>query len=168
MQRSILEWFVNWMARLIQYPGEPAEVAIVMRSSEQGTGKGTVARALLHLIGHRHAMPVSNSKHLVGNFNAHLREIIFLFADEAFFAGDRAHIGVLNSLITEPILTIEGKGRDIMTFPNLLHIMMASNEDWVVPASADARRYFVLDVQPTVLGNREYFDKLNDELRTGG
>ena len=50
----------------------------------------------------QHALHISNSKHLVGNFNAHLRDCVLLFADEAFYAGDKAHVGVLNSLITEP------------------------------------------------------------------
>ena len=36
----------------------------------------------------QHALKISNAKHLVGNFNSHLRDCVFLFADEAFFAGD--------------------------------------------------------------------------------
>jgi hypothetical protein len=161
------DYFMGWLARLVQFPAEQAEVAIVMRSVE-GTGKGTVARALMRIFG-RHAMTVSNSKHLVGAFNWHLRDCVFLFADEAFFAGDRAHVGVLNSLITEPTLTLEGKGKDIGDpTPNRLHIMMASNESWVVPATVEARRYFVLDVLDAVVGNKVYFDELNAQMEDGG
>ena len=69
-----------------------------------------------------------------------------LFADEAFFAGDKQHDGVLKGLITEPTLPIEGKFQNVVEVLNVLHVMIASNSDWIVPASQDERRYCVLDV----------------------
>jgi hypothetical protein len=45
---------------------------------------------------------------------------------------------------------------------------MASNQDWVVPASADERRYFVLDVSEIYRGNRAYFKKLYAQMDAGG
>ena len=41
---------------------------------------------------------------------------------------------------------IEPKGVDPFSVRNCIHLLMSSNADWVVPAGADARRYFVLDV----------------------
>ena len=104
----------------------------------------------------------------MGRFNQHLRNAIFLFADEAFFAGDVANVGTLNALITEPLLTIEGKGKDLVVTPNLLHVLMASNEDWVVPAKGDARRFFVLDVADHAQGDKAYFRTIQDQLNNGG
>ena len=89
-------------------------------------------------------MAISNAKHLTGNFNGHLRDTVLLFADEAFFAGDRAHVGVLKALITEPTLTIEAKYANAVQMPNFVHLMMASNEEWVIPAGPEARRFFGL------------------------
>jgi hypothetical protein len=159
-------YLMGWKARMLQRPAERGEVAVVMKGVE-GCGKGTLANALLHLFG-QHGMQISNSKHLVGNFNQHLRDCVFLFADEAFFAGDKANVGVLKSLITEPYLTIEGKYMNAVQSPNFLHVMMASNEEWVVPASKDARRFFVLEVSERVKGNYGYFDKLRAQMETGG
>ena len=104
-----LRYTMGWLARMFQHPDEQGEVAIVMKGGE-GTGKGTLAKAVKHIIGH-HALAIANGKHLVGAFNSHLRDVVFLFADEAFFAGDRAHVGVLKSIITEPYLTVEGEVR---------------------------------------------------------
>jgi len=159
-------YLMGWMARLVQHPAEQGEVAVVMRGGE-GTGKGTLARALRHIIGH-HALAISNAKHLVGNFNAHLRDTVFLFADEAFFAGDRAHVGVLKSIITEPCLTIEAKFQNAIETPNFLHLMMASNEEWVVPAALDARRFLVLEVSDGVKNNHEYFAAIWQQMEAGG
>ena len=100
---------------------------------------------MLHICG-RHGIAVSSSHHLVGNFNAHLRDCICLFCDEAGLADDKAAHSRLKALITEPFLMIEAKNRDAIQAPNFTHIIMASNDAWVIPASLGARRFFVLDV----------------------
>lgn len=159
-------YLMGWMARMLQHPAEQGEVAVVMKGGE-GTGKGTLAKCLKHIIGH-HALAIANGKHLVGAFNSHLRDVVFLFADEAFFAGDRAHVGVLKSIITEPYLTVEAKYANAVEVPNYLHLMMASNEEWVVPASMDARRFLVLEVNDTAKNNHEYFAAIWKQMEAGG
>ena len=76
-------------------------------------------------------------------FNAHLRQISFLFGDECDAPDDKGAEGQLKRLITEPTLQIEPKGRDPVEEPNRLHVMLDSNADWVVPAGAFERRYMV-------------------------
>jgi hypothetical protein len=159
-------YLIHWMARMVQRPAEQGEVAVVMQGGE-GTGKGTLAKAMMHITGH-HGLAISNGKHLVGNFNGHLRDIIFLFADEALFAGDRQHVGALKSLISEPYLTVEAKFANAVQAPNFLHVMMASNEAWVVPASHDARRFFVLDVSEAMKGDHTYFAAIWKQMDAGG
>src|SRR5262249_29527291 len=51
-------------------------------------------------------------------------------------------------------------GVDSFQMPNRLKILIASNCDWVVPASADERRYFVLDVSDERKGDVSYFQAL--------
>ncbi len=160
------DWVIGWLARMVQKPAERAEVAIVMKGIE-GCGKGTLANALIRILG-QHALAISNAKHLTGNFNAHLRDCVFLFCDEAFYAGDRAHTGVLKAIITEEFLTIEAKFQNAVQSPNFVHPMMASNEDWVVPASIDARRFCVLNVLATMVGNHAYFAAIAGEMENGG
>lgn len=46
--------------------------------------------------------------------------------------------------------------------------MMASNSDWVVPASLEARRFFVLDVRDDRMDDFAYFNAIVDELDRGG
>ncbi len=82
------DYLMDWMARLIQFPAQQGEVAVVLIGIE-GTGKGILARALLYILG-QHGLAINHTKHLTGNFNAHLRDCVFLFADEAFYAGDRS------------------------------------------------------------------------------
>jgi hypothetical protein len=151
---------------MVQYPMTKAQVAVVMRGAE-GSGKGTFARALRRLVG-SHSRQVNNPKGVVGNFNAHLDNLLLLFADEAFFAGDLAAQGVLKGLITEPTITIEPKGVNSYEAPSYLRVLMATNNEWAAPAGKDARRFFVLDVDDTAACDRAYFKALNAEMDNGG
>jgi len=164
--KGYYEYLINWMARTVQFPATTGDTAVILRG-DQGTGKGVMINALGSLFG-RHYMQVSNSSHLVGNFNKHLRDCCLLFADEAFFAGDKKHEGVLKALITERYLAVEAKGFDVEPSPNFIHLMMASNSDWVVPAGMNERRFFVLDVKPHHMQDTKYFSKITEQLNNGG
>src|SRR3954451_17923288 len=71
-------------------------------------------------------------------------------------------------LVTERTLPIEGKGQNLVTAPNMLHIIMSSNSDWVVPASHDERRYAVFDAAANHIGDRKYFAEIAAQLDNGG
>lgn len=161
-RRDYYDYLNQLLARWVQTPAERGEVAIVMRG-KKGTGKGTVAQLMARIFRH-HTMQITHSKHLVGNFNSHLADCLFLFLDEAFWGGDKQGESVLKGLITEPVMTIEPKGINSFQMPNRLKIMMASNADWVVPASQDERRYFVLDVSEERAGDFEYFHRLHEAI----
>ena len=136
-----------------------------MRGGE-GTGKGTLAKVLRHILG-QHGMAISNSKHLTGNFNGRLRDCVFLFADEAFYAGDPSHVGVLKWIITEPHLTIEAKFSNAVQMPNFLHLMMASNEEWVVPAPRFPP-VSLLEASGAHADDLQYFAAIWEEMEAGG
>ena len=164
--RELNDYVTGWLARLIQRPGEPGEVALVLQGKE-GVGKGIFGHAIRKIFG-AHGLHVSHTSHLVGNFNAHLQEIVFLFADEAFFAGDKKHIGILKTIITEPVIVIEAKYVNAKPQPNYLHILICSNEDWVVPIEQDARRFQMIQVSNEYQDDRNYFNSLGSELENGG
>jgi hypothetical protein len=164
--RTNFKYLMRWLARAVQCPAEQGEVAVVMRG-EEGCGKGIVARAILRLFG-QHGRHITNSTHFVGRFNEHLQCCVMLFVDEAFFAGDVAHTGVLKGLITEPTLPIEAKYRNVIEAQNFLHVIMASNSRWVVPAALEARRFFVLDVSNEKARQHDYFGEMQEELDNDG
>lgn len=161
------DYIMLWMANLVQFPARSPQTCLVFRG-EQGTGKGTLgAKVLMKIMGH-HGKQITQPKHLVGAFNAHLRDVLFLFADEAFFAGDKASEGVLKGLVTEDYRINEAKGKDAVLGKNRMHLMMASNHDWVVPASADARRFAVFDVSSVHKQDIAFFEKVYAEIEDGG
>lgn len=164
--QSHYEYLMKWMARAVQFPASPGQVAVVLRG-RMGTGKGVVANTFGELWG-RHYLHISDPKHLVGSFNAHLRDCVFLFGDEAFYAGDKKHESVMKTLVTESMIMTESKGFDAEASPNFVHLMMASNSEWVVPAGVDERRYFVLDVGAAHMQDANYFKAIAQQQRSGG
>jgi len=160
------DYLLNLFARMFQYPNEPGEVAVVLRGLKR-CGKGILCNWVVHAWG-QHGLRIGHAAHLTGNFNDHLRDCVCLFADEAFFAANPQHEGVLKGLITDPTIAVEGKYKSVVSVLNMLHILMASNSDWVVPASHDEGRYFVLGVSSHKIGDRQYFKALNEQMQNGG
>jgi hypothetical protein len=164
--KEVDEYIVKWLAWAFQHPAEQAEVAIVF-IGDRGTGRGTVGRALCRIFG-QHAVHLSSPEQLTGRFNAHLRQCSFLFADEAYGPKDKSAEGQLQRLVTEDTLTIEAKGRDTVEQANRLHVMFASNNDWVIPAGAHERRFVVQRVAETYRQKSAWFKPLYAEMKAGG
>lgn len=163
---KLYTYILGWLATAVQFPANPGQTAIVMRGPE-GTGKGTLARVFGKLWG-RHFLHITNGDHLTGRFNGHLRDAVVVFADEAFFAGDKRHEGILKALITELSISIEDKYIRVAPAPNFVHLIVASNSDWVVPVSTGDRRYVVVDVPPNKKGDAAYWAEVNDPLEANG
>jgi hypothetical protein len=155
---ALIDYLYNWIAYTVQYPDKPARAAPVLYG-EKGVGKGLFGHFLCSLWGN-HAVHISTPKHLSGDFNGHLADVCFVFADEAVFAGDKKNEGKLKALITEPRIMIERKGIDAVSQNNYLKILMATNNEFAVPATKDERRYCVLEVSNARLGDKRYFDAL--------
>lgn len=160
------DYITKWIAWTVQHPAERAQAALVFKGA-RGTGKGTLGNALCRIFG-QHGTHISTAEHLAGRFNGHLRDACFLFADEAYWPGDKGAEGSLKRLVTEPDLFIEAKGKDGVTVPNMLHVMMASNDDWVVPAGEDERRYAVFAVSDCRKQDEKWFGPLNRQMEDGG
>lgn len=160
------DYILRWAAYAVQNLSGPQGVVLAFRGGK-GSGKGTFARALADLFG-QHGLHIASSDLLTGRFNGHLEDCCLVFADEAIRPGDNDAESRLKGLTTEPVLALEAKGRDARPVRNHLKIVMASNEDWIAPASWDERRYAVFDVSHKRVGDKRYFDQLNAQLGAGG
>lgn len=159
-------YLIGWLAHLVQKPEEKPGVALVLRGPK-GAGKDTVGTYIGRLFPHNY-VKVQNQEQMLGKFNAHQEKCIFLHVEEGYWAGNKSADGALKFLITSTRVPIEPKGMNIFYVDSFLRLFMSSNEDWVVPATADERRYFVLDVDGSIKGDHDYFRALNREMDNGG
>lgn len=157
------KWVLAWIADLFQRPERKNGMAIVMRG-KMGTGKGVIARVLGRLCS-KHYMLISQRSQITGKFNGHLADKILVFVDEPPFAGDKEAEGVLRSLITEPVLAVEHKGKDTVKIDSFVRIIMATNHEWAVPTGMnDERRMAVFDMREEGRDDKAYFQGMFDQL----
>lgn len=164
--RVTYHWVLAWFAHIVQRPTERIGTALVLRGA-MGTGKTKIGEVFGSLIA-AHYFMVDDPRYVTGQFNAHMASCLLLQAEEAVWAGDKAAEGRLKGLITSKFQMIEQKGIDPIRLDNYVRLIMTSNEDWVVPAGKDERRFCVLDVAPHVAQNHEYFREMDEELAAGG
>ena len=138
------QYLIKWMAYGVQHPDRPIGVAIALRGDE-GAGKGFLWRNYGKLFG-KHFRHLAHGEHLTGHFNAVLAETCAVFLDEALWAGDRKGEQILKALITEDTFQLERKNYDPIPVKNRLRLMIASNNQWIVPVGTRGRRYCVFDV----------------------
>ena len=166
-REDIYEYILNWCAFVMQRPEKQAEVAFCMRGGK-GVGKGTLGNVMARLTG-QYGVKIEDPDDFVTNFNIHLNNRVFLFSDEAVKPYDKRAESKFKSLLTEPTFMVEPKGVDKYKAHNYLHVMMASNESWVVPMDMEhERRFFVVDAAPVHQGDHGFWTSLHHQLNNGG
>lgn len=163
---KLFAYVFGWFAHMVQSPRERIGTALVLRG-RMGSGKTKVGEVFGSLIS-AHYFQVDDPRYITGQFNAHMAKCLLLQAEEAVWAGDKQAEGRLKGLITSECQMIESKGIDPIRIRNYVRLLMTSNEDWVVPAGKDERRFCVLDVDPRCAQDHGYFSEMEEELDSGG
>lgn len=160
------KWLIGYFAHLVQRPGEKPLTAIVFRG-KKGVGKNALIERVGYLLG-KHFAVVSNRRYLTGQFNSILEDKLLLTLDEAFWSGDKAAEGVLKDLITGSHHMIERKGLEPYTVDNCLRLAILGNEDWLVPATEDERRFAVFTVGEGRKQDHKFFKDMRVGMEKGG
>jgi hypothetical protein len=164
---QLAHWLTGWVAHLVQRPWEKPLVALVLKGAK-GTGKNSWIERIRDLIGPPHAMTAIHRRYLTGQFNGHMDSMLLLIVDEAIWAGDKEGEGVLKGLVTGSHHAIERKGKEIYQVPNLTRLVILGNEDWLVPASHDERRFAVFEMGKRRQKDKPYFERMRKALSDGG
>ncbi len=159
-------WVFGWFAHMLQKPRARIGTALVFRGNE-GVGKSKIGEVFGSLLDANFKL-VDQSRYLTGQFNFHLASLLLLQVDEGFWAGNKDAEGRLKGLITSNEQMVEQKGVDPVSVANYVHLILTSNENWVVPAAFASRRYCVFDVPDNVIRNYEYFAEIDAEMANGG
>lgn len=153
--KKLTRWLLGYFAHLIQKPWEKPQTALVFQGGK-GVGKNALIDRVGYLLGN-HYLSTSDDRYLLGNFNGHLENCLLFTLDEAFWSGDKRAEGRLKVLITGRHHNIEHKGKEVYTVDNCTRVVILGNEDWLVPASHDERRYAVFQVGDSRKQDRRFF-----------
>lgn len=159
-------YHLGWLAHMVQKPEDKPGVAIVYKGRKR-IGKDTVFEYVGHLI-KNHYITVANQDQMLGKFNQHQEKCLLLHMQEGFWAGSKQAEGMLKYLITSNIVMIEPKGMNAFPIPSVLRLFISSNERWVIPATEDEGRFFVLNVSEKRRNDHAYFAALREEMEGDG
>ena len=163
---ALAHWLTCWFAHLIQKPNVKPLVGIVFKG-RKGTGKNALVERVKSLLG-PHAMVTSRRRYLISNFTSHLQRCLLFVLDEAFWSGDKEAEGVVKDLVTGSKHTIEMKGREPYEVKNLTRVVIIGNEEWLVPATEDERRWAVFSIGEGRMQDRKYFEEMRIGLDDKG
>lgn len=154
--------FIQWLAHIVQQPGELPHTAYLMIAKETGIGRNWLAAVLARVMPGYVAAGVSLAPILDGKFNGRLSQKLLATVDETregMTEHRHARGEALKRLITEEHRLIDTKyGRQVVEF-NCCRWLMFSNHDDALPFDSNDRRVIVIE-NP---GNRqlpEYFAAL--------
>lgn len=155
-------WIFCWLAHIVQKPEEKPRTALVLRG-EKGVGKSVIFDVLRRIVG-KHFCSVANRRYLSGNFNGHLEDKLVYVLEEAYWSGQKEIDGVLKDLITNKRHMIERKGREVYEVDNLARVVILGNDEWVVPATEDERRYAVFEVSTAKQRDDNFFGAMVEDM----
>ena len=164
---DVYEYILNWLALTVQRPWEPVGTALVLYSRMTGTGKNAFVDLSLGLILGHSFLYVTAEQHLFGQFSGHLATTVGLHLGEAATASSEKAEGLMKALVTDRTRMSERKGIDGVPVANCLHVLMSSNQDWILRVAPEDRRYCIVDVCEERMPKEEYVG-LRKHMLSGG
>lgn len=138
---------VNWIAHMIQYPGElPHWGVLHYTNGTQGVGRTTFCEILKALLGRHCTSGVNIHDLLEGQFNSELAGAVLATCDE-IREGDNSQYRTANRLkamITEPIRHVNVKYGAKYDEWNACRWFVCSNHDNPLPLDEHDRRWFAI------------------------
>lgn len=159
------EYVMNWLARMYQLPGKPAETMIVL-TSRPGAGKNIILDGLVNSFG-RYGKTDKAGEDLTADFNAILMDAVFILVGEASFDSSKKQGAIINTLATQERISATKKHEDTIEIKNCVHVICLSNEERPLKVQAGDRRIYVMSCDPRYVNNFKYFKDLAAKMEDG-
>lgn len=156
-EKGVKEWFLNWCAYPIQFPGTKLFSAVIMYGRMTGTGKTLVGYTLARIYGQNFIK--IKSKDLYDTWWAENRQ--FVLGDEISGSDKRAEADMMKAMITQEEININIKYIPQFNIPDCVNYYLTSNHADALFLEDEDRRFFVHEVLGAPLPDEFYraYDK---------
>lgn len=137
------EWFLDWCAYPIQFPGTKMFSAVIIHGRMTGTGKTLIGYTLGRVYG-RHNFIKIRSKDLYDTWWAENRQ--FVLGDEISGSDKRAEADMMKAMITQEEININIKFIPQFSIPDCVNYYLTSNHADALFLEDEDRRFFVHEV----------------------
>lgn len=149
------DYFVDWIAHIIQRPFKKTNIAVILYSNVKGVGKNCIVDGITKLL-KGYSAHVETIEDITKNFNSHLVNKLFIYGDE-IKASTKCISDKLKQVITRPTQNMEKKGKDAFEIEDYTNwLFTTNNRDAFKVEQGDRRLFFVECIS----------EKLNKELST--
>lgn len=159
------EWFIQWCAYPIQFPGTKLFTSAVFHGVTQGTGKSLVGYTLKEIYG-KNFTEISQAD-LHGGFNEWADGKQLVMGDDVTGSNKREDNDILKKLITQKEIRINTKYIPSYTVPDCINYFFTSNHPDAFFLEDTDRRYFIHEVLVQPLAEKFYTDFMK-WLKAGG
>ena len=155
-------YLLNYLAHLVQKPAILPEVSIVV-IGEQGTGKSSLWENFGDkLLGKKYALQSSNPDDIIGRFNMNKNKLLVVM-EETESKNTFTACSQIKTLITQPTLNFENKGKDKFQVRNCGRYIFISNNQTPVKIEQSDRRFMVMECSNRHIQDKVFFGKVNEE-----
>lgn len=136
------EYFLNWLAHIVQKPWEKTKVMPIFMSQVEGTGKSMFFNWFgKTLLGEKYYYSTAKTSHIVGRFNSMMENRLLVIFNEVRRSDTKDEVSTLKDIIDSPTLTIENKGIDAREIENYCNFATTTNNDIPFAFGENDRRY---------------------------
>lgn len=159
---SARHWLNQWIAHLVQRPGEKMATYVIL-IGPQGVGKSMLTTAIEAILGAENCALIGQED-LEGGFNG-LHAVKLFTAINEFYAKDQTIGNKLKRIVTETHTLVNPKyGRQFMV-DSVCNYMITTNEMGALKLDEDDRRAAVVDCTPKAGRGAEFFERLAAEIK---
>lgn len=159
-------WVMSWFAQIFQRPWDRPDVALVLKG-KKGTGKSAPMDRIGYLLGKMY-LADANKRTFASNFNKHLEKLLLYGMEESFWGGHKDIESILKHLVTGKKKLIEPKGKESYEVTNFTRHMILGNDDWIIPASQDERRFAVFEMGEDRMQDGDFFESMRVDMEEHG
>lgn len=142
--KGALDWFLDWCAYPLQYPGTKLFSACVVHGIDEGTGKSLIGYTLGKIYGENFIEIRQEDLHNGRNDWAENKQ--FVLGDEVTGSDKRQDADTLKKLITQKKIRIDIKYVPAYSLPDCINYYFTSNQPDSFFMSDKDRRYFIHEV----------------------
>ncbi len=157
-------FLIKWLANVVR--GNKNNSCLYLKGA-QGTGKSSLYYFMSKFVIGSKLCIETGSDPIRTKFNEILGGKILVSIEELenFSKGEWESISsTLKRMITSDTIVLQNKGTKSYEVKNLNNYILCSNNDAI--KDDDGRRYFILDISTSMIGNRDYYKKLYEEIFT--
>lgn len=157
--------FTQWLAHIVQHPGELPHTAYLMFTPKTGTGRGTLASILTRVLRGYVAANVS-AETLFGAYNGRLSMKLLATVDEVREGNSRERwtkAEQLKSKVTEEYRHLNPKYGAQSVEKNCCRWLMFSNHPDALPFDNSDRRIIVIE-NPSECASADWYARLHDDM----